>query len=26
MWHFADTGVAGLTAESFDDGRTDIPV
>jgi monoamine oxidase len=26
MWHFADTGVAGLTAESFDDGQTDIPV
>src|SRR6185437_11028977 len=26
MWHFANTGVAGLTAESLDDGRTDIPV
>ena len=25
MWHIADTGVAGLTAEGFDDGRTDVP-
>ena len=26
MWHFADIEVAGLTAEDFDDGRTDVPV
>jgi hypothetical protein len=25
MWHIADTGVAGLTAEGFNDGRTDVP-
>jgi hypothetical protein len=25
VWHFADTGVAGLIAEGFDDGRTDVP-
>ena len=26
MRHFADTGVAGLIAEGFDDGRADVPV
>ena len=26
MWHFADGGAAELTAEGFDDGRTDVPV
>jgi monoamine oxidase len=26
MWHFADIEVAGLTAEDFDDGPTDVPV
>ena len=26
MWHFADIELAGLTAEDFDDGPTDVPV
>jgi monoamine oxidase len=26
MCHFTDTGVTGLIAEGFDDGRTDVPV
>jgi polyamine oxidase len=24
-WHIADTGVTGLAAEDFDDGRTEVP-